>query len=258
MMSTSAVNAAELEAKVKDMYESVAEHPDGTFHFDMGRELALRLGYDASLLDRVPADAIRSFAGVGHFFDLAALREGERVLDLGSGSGTDLFLAALLIGPRGRAIGVDMTAAQLAKADRLRRAEGLTHVEVRAGYIEAPPVGDAAVDCVISNGVINLSADKMQVFREAARVLVPGGRIALADIVTEKPLPDGITCDATLWAACIGGAMQQDAYVAMIEAAGLRVARVVENPAYRFLSENAVGASRKYGVKSVSILATKP
>ncbi len=246
-----------LEGKVKAMYRDVAEHPEGEFHFEMGRELALRLGYDAAALDAVPADAVRSFAGVGHYFDLAALRPGEAVVDLGSGSGMDSFIAARAVGPAGRVIGVDMTDAQLAKANRLADAPRFAGVSFRKAYIESTGLPAGSADVVISNGVINLAPDKAAVFREAARVLAPGGRLALADIVTDVPLPEGITCDATLWAACIGGAMQVDAYVAAIEGTGLRVLRQRVNAEYRFLSTNATNASRKYGVKSVSLLATK-
>jgi ubiquinone/menaquinone biosynthesis C-methylase UbiE len=151
-----------------------------------------------------------------------------------------------------------MTEEQRAKAGRLRDEAGLANVTYVKGYIEEIPLGDARFDAVISNGVINLSADKPAVFREASRVLKRGGRLALSDIVTDSPLPDGIVCNATLWAACIGGAMQQDDYRTLIEKAGFVVERVQENPAYRFLSSNAQGAARKYGVKSVSLVAFKP
>jgi SAM-dependent methyltransferase len=223
----------------------------------MGRALAERLGYSPTELDMIPSEAIASFAGVGHYFDLAKLRPGEKVVDLGSGSGMDSFVAALKVGPAGRVIGIDMTDEQLAKAERLRKAAGIAHVEYRKGYIEKTGLADATFDLVISNGVINLAPDKAAVFGEAARLMKPRGRLALADIVTEKPLPEGITCDATLWAACIGGAMQQDAYVAAIEAAGLRVQLLRDNPEYLFISKNAQGAAKKYGVKSVSLVATK-
>jgi arsenite methyltransferase len=134
------------------------------------------------------------------------------VLDLGSGSGMDSFLAAIAVGPSGRGIGVDMTNKQLGKAERLASEEGFANVEFRNGYIERPPVEDASIDCVISNGVINLSPDKPAVFAAAAHALRPGGRVALGDIVSAKQLPEGVTCDASLWAACIGGAMQSDDY----------------------------------------------
>jgi arsenite methyltransferase len=255
--SARSVNTTELEQKVKEMYRQVAQDPRGEFHFELGRALAERLGYAPADLDRIPSEAIDSFAGVGYYFDLLDLKPGEAVIDFGSGSGMDTFVAALKAGTTGKVVGVDMTDAQRVKAERLRDAAGLRTVSYLKGYIENIPCPDSAFDAVISNGVINLSPDKRAVFREAARVLKPGGRLAITDIVTEAPLPEGITCDATLWAACIGGAMQQDDYRAAIEAAGLTVRAVRDNPQYRFLSSNAQGAAKKYGVKSISLLAIK-
>lgn len=248
----------ELEAKVKDMYRAVAEDPEGEFHFEMGRALAERLGYPAADLDGVPAEAVASFAGVGYHFHLAGLRPGETVVDLGSGSGTDTFVAALHVGEIGKVVGIDMTDEQQRKAERLRDFHGFANVSYLKGYIEEAPLPDASADVVISNGVINLAPDKAKVFREAERLLKSGGRLALSDIVTELPLPESIVCNATLWAACIGGAAQLDDYANLIEEAGLRVMTVADNPAYKFISDNAKGASRKYGVKSVSMLAVKP
>jgi ubiquinone/menaquinone biosynthesis C-methylase UbiE len=258
MTTTVAFDPKELESKVKAMYRSVAETPQGEFHFEMGRALAERLGYPPADLDRIPAEAIESFAGVGYYFHLADLKEGETVLDLGSGSGMDTFVAALKVGPRGKVVGVDMTDEQRAKAERLRLRDGFANVRYLKGYIEEVPWPAASVDAVISNGVINLAPDKSKVFAEAARLLKPGGRFAISDIVTEVPLPESIVCNSTLWAACIGGAAQQDNYRAQIERAGLRVVTVEDNPAYQFISDNARGASKKFGVKSVSLLAVKP
>jgi ubiquinone/menaquinone biosynthesis C-methylase UbiE len=257
MATVTTVDRDELQAKVKDMYRAVALSPHGEFHFEMGRALAERLGYAPADLDRIPPEAIESFAGVGYYFDLADLRPGEGVVDLGSGSGMDTFVAALKVGPAGQVVGVDMTDEQRAKAGRLRDGSGIDTIRYVKGYIEALPLPAGGFDAVISNGVINLSADKPAVFREAARVLRPGGRLAISDIVTERPLPDGVVCNATLWAACIGGAMQQDDYRRGIEDAGFTIRLVRDNAAYRFLSENARGASRKYGVKSVSLLAVR-
>jgi ubiquinone/menaquinone biosynthesis C-methylase UbiE len=258
-MTTAArqLDTSELEERVKRMYEEVALEPDREFHFETGRPLTERLGYPPAGLDRIPAQAIDSFAGVGYFLDLAAIAPGETVLDLGSGSGTDSFLAALAAGPDGRVIGIDMTAAQLAKSRDLAVQHGFVQAEFREGYIEHPPADDASVDCVISNGVINLSPDKPTVFVAAARALRPGGRMALADIVTAQQLPDGVTCDASLWAACIGGAMQRDGYRDAIEAAGFTIETWRENSAYRFVSDRADKATEKYGVKSISLLARR-
>jgi len=247
----------ELESKVKAMYRSVAEDPHGEFHFEMGRAMAERLGYAPDDLDRIPAEAIESFAGVGYYFHLADPRAGETVVDLGSGSGMDTFIAALKVGPRGKVIGVDMTDEQRAKAERLRDRDGFLNVTYVKGYIEHAPLPDGVADLVISNGVINLATDKSKVFGEAGRLLKSGGRFAISDIVTEVQLPESIVCNSTLWAACIGGAAQEDNYRQMIEAAGLRLVKVEDNPQYQFISDNARGASKKFGVKSISLLAVK-
>jgi arsenite methyltransferase len=250
------VDTQELETKVRDMYCHVARQPHGQYHFEMGRPLAERLGYPAELLDRLPEGAIESFAGVGYFFDLAGLKEGESVLDLGSGSGMDAFFAALQVGEEGRVVGVDMTTEQIEKSSRLGEQAGFDQVEFLKSRIERLPVEDASFDAVISNGVINLCPEKDSVYAEAARVLRPGGRLAIADIVSEQQLKDTIVCDADLWASCIGGAAQQDAYRETIEGAGLRIGEVRGNP-YQFISERARDACTKYGVKSVSVLAIK-
>jgi arsenite methyltransferase len=255
--ATRQLDTVELEGRVKRMYEEVARAPEREFHFETGRALAERLGYKPADLDRIPAAAIDSFAGVGYFLDLAAIEAGEAVLDLGSGSGMDSFLVARAAGGDGRVVGVDMTEAQLAKAQELARENGLANVEFRAGYIERPPVEDGSFDCVISNGVINLSPDKRAVFAAAARALRVGGRLALADIVSDTQLPEGVTCDASLWAACIGGAMQRDRYRDAIEAAGFEIEASRENKEYRFVSERADNATRKYGVTSISLLARR-
>ena len=252
-----ALDTQELEQRVKEMYREVAEEPDKEFHFETGRTLAERLGYPAAELDAIPAPAIDSFAGVGYYFDLAAIKRGETVVDLGSGSGMDSFLAARQTGEAGRVVGIDMTEAQLAKARRLATEHRVANVEFVEAHIEQLPLDNGSADVVISNGVINLSPDKTKVFAEAARVLRPGGRLAIADIVTATQLPEGVTCDAALWAACIGGAMQRDDYREAIETAGFDIDDLKENDQYRFVSERADNATQKYGVKSVSLLAIK-
>jgi arsenite methyltransferase len=250
------VDTEALEAKVKQMYRLVAEQPHGAYHFEMGRSLAERLGYDPAQLDRVPAAAVESFAGVGYIFGLARLVEGERVIDLGSGSGMDACYAAQLVGSGGRVVGIDFTPQQVRRARQLAAAAGLDQVEFREGRIESIPAGDETVDCVISNGVINLSPHKARVFAEAARVLRPVGRLAIADIVSERQLADSIVGDADLWAACIGGAAQQDAFQQAVEDAGLVVTAMWRNN-YQFISPRARDASARYGVRSISLLATK-
>ena len=256
MTAVRTLDLADLEARVKQMYEQVAVAPDGDYHFETGRGLAEHLGYPSTDLDAIPAPSIDSFAGVGYFLDLAVIQPGDRILDLGSGSGMDSFLAATRCGTTGSVIGVDMTPAQLAKATRLAQENGFSHVEFREGYIEHPPVAEGTVDCVISNGVVNLSPDKPAVFRAAAAALRPGGRLAIADIVSARHLPVGVTCDASLWAACIGGAAQRDDYLSDIREAGFEINAVRDND-YRFVSDRALGATTTYGVTSISVLATR-
>ena len=251
------VNQEELEVKVKEMYRAVAQNPHEKFHFETGRGLAEKLGYPLIDLDKIPQEAIDSFAGVGYYFDMAHIEKGERVLDLGSGSGMDTFFAALKVGENGKLVGVDMTDEQLKKAEDLRIQFGFDNVSFQKGYIEELHFEDESFDVVISNGVINLSAEKERIFAEASRVLKHHGRLAISDIVSEQELPEGITCDATIWASCIGGAMQLDKYKAAIEASGMHIISIRENPQYQFLSKSAQGASKKYGVKSISLLAEK-
>ena len=218
---TATLDLVDLETKVKAMYRQVAQEPHGTFHFELGERVAIRVGYEAERLAAVPAGAVESFAGVGYFFDLAALQTGESVVDLGSGSGMDVFYAAAFVGPTGHVVGVDFSPEQLAKARELAADTG--QVDFLEGRIEDLPVEDDSVDCVISNGVINLSPDKKAVFAEAARVLRPGGRLAIADIISDQQLKESIVCDADLRASCICGAAQQEAYLDAIESAGFTV-----------------------------------
>jgi arsenite methyltransferase len=251
---TATLDLVDLETKIKAMYRQVAQEPHDTFHFELGERVAIRVGYEAERLAAVPTEAVESFAGGGYFFDLAALETGETVVDLGSGSGMDAFYAAGFVGPTGHIIGVDFSQEQLAKARELAADTG--QVDFLEGRIEDLPLDDDSVDCVISNGVINLSPDKKAVFAEAARVLRPGGRLAIADMISEQQLTESIVCNADLWASCIGGAAQQEAYLDAIEGAGFTLNQQRVN-AYEFISDQARTASAKYGVKSISLLATK-
>ena len=251
------LDVEKLEQEVKDVYESVAKAPEEEFHFEMGRDLAERLGYPAGKLDRVPREAVDSFAGVGYHFDLADIETGDAVLDLGSGSGTDVFVAAQYAGETGSVTGLDMTDAQVEKARRLCDRTEFDSVTFEQGYIEDLPFEDETFDVVISNGVINLSSEKDRVFAEASRVLTDGGRLAISDIISEEQMPESIKTDADLWAACIGGAMQIDRYTDMVETAGFDVVELAVNTDYEFVSDQAVNACQKYGVKSISLGARK-
>ena len=245
-----------LEAQVKDMYRRVAREEDAQLHFALGRGLALRVGYPRDPLDAIPAESLASFAGVGYHLDLAQLAPGERVLDLGAGSGTDVFCAALQVGASGRVIGVDFTDEQVTKAAHLRDRDGFGQVEFLAASIDDLPFEDASFDVVISNGVVNLSPVKHRVFAEAARVLRPGGRLAIADIVSGRALRERTRRNVELWAACIAGAIPRRSYIDAIEAAGFRVEAVRTND-YDFISDRALDACSTYGVESISLSARR-
>jgi SAM-dependent methyltransferase len=254
--ASSLVDAEVLESKVKEMYGQVAREEEAELHFEVGRDLAEHLGYPVELLDRIPSEALASFAGVGYHLDLAAIAPGEEVLDLGSGSGTDVFCAALQVGESGRVVGVDFTHEQLAKAAGLRDRDGFSQVGFMEASIDELPFDDATFDLVISNGVINLSVVKSKVFEEAARVLRPGGRLAVADIVSGKPLKEKTRRNIDRWAACIAGAIPRESYVRAIEAQGFEVQRIRSND-YRFSSDRARDACATYEVESISLLAVK-
>jgi arsenite methyltransferase len=176
--------------------------------------------YETTDASALPESVTGLSLGCGDPVTLAALQPGQTVLDLGSGGGIDCFLAAQKVGPTGKVIGVDMTAEMLEKARQNRAKLGLDNVEFRLGEIEHLPVADNTVDVIISNCVINLSPDKPQVFREAFRVLQPGGKLSVSDITTDGPLPEAVKSNMSAWAGCVAGALDVKDYVAAIEAAG--------------------------------------
>jgi len=197
----SPVDADKLREEVKDKYREVAIDPGGEYHFHTGRPLAKRLGYDDKDVDPLPDAAVESFAGVGNPFSLRTLEAGERVVDIGSGGGFDCFIAAQQVGPDGRVVGIDMTQEMLDKSRATAAAMGMDHVEFREGLLENMPVEDGWADVVISNGVINLCADKRRVFGEIARVLRPGGTLQFADIANGAPVPESAVSNIDLWTA---------------------------------------------------------
>lgn len=191
------VNA--LREEVKKKYREVADTPTAEFHFHTGRQHALRMGYPESPLDRLPEGATEAFAGVANPFYWGLPQAGEHVVDLGSGAGMDSFITALAVGPEGRVIGIDMTPEMIQRATRLAQELELDNIEFRLGFIEDLPVDSDWADVVISNGVINLCPDKLRVYKEIRRVLKPGGRMTIADICVEKPVPEGALKDIDLW-----------------------------------------------------------
>lgn len=193
------VDVEALREEVRKKYREVADTPSAEFHFHTGRVHALRMGYPASPLDRLPEEATEAFAGVANPFHWGLPRTGENVVDLGAGAGMDSFIAAVAVGPTGSVIGIDMTPEMVERATRLARDLGLDNVEFRQSFIEDVPIEDSWADVVISNGVINLCPDKLGVYREIHRILKPGGRMTIADICVEKPVPEGALQDIDLW-----------------------------------------------------------
>ena len=186
---------------IQDRYAEVALNPEHTFHFHHGRPLAEILGYPMDQVDALPPQAVESFSGMGNPFGLGPVNSGETLLDLGSGGGFDCFIAAQAVGATGQVIGVDMTEAMLEKSRATAREIGLDQVEFRQGLLEELPAPDGSVDVAISNGVINLCTDKYRIFKEIYRILRPGGRLLLADMVVHRPVPDAAKANVDLWTA---------------------------------------------------------
>jgi SAM-dependent methyltransferase len=193
------VDLETLRHEIRKEYAEVASNPNKGFHFHTGRKLAKMLGYEDSWLNAIPESTIESFAGTGNPFSLGEIKLGEHVVDVGSGAGFDSLIAARFVELTGQVIGVDMTPEMLEKARISAAKAGLNNVEFREGYAEALPLSDRWADVVISNGVINLCPDKSVVFKEIFRVLKPGGRIQIGDILVQKAVPDSAKEDIELW-----------------------------------------------------------
>jgi arsenite methyltransferase len=199
MTDTPILDTEVLREQVREKYRAVAVDPDATYHFHTGKSLAARLGYDPAIVDTLPDRAVESFAGVANPFSLRAIEPGERVVDIGSGAGFDSFVAAHHVGADGAVVGLDMTAEMLAKSSATAELLELSHVAFRYGLAEDLPIEDGWADVVISNGVINLCADKRAVFDEIHRVLRPGGVLQFADIANGRPVPIEAMRDVDLW-----------------------------------------------------------
>ncbi len=195
------VDSMALREQVREKYKEIAVDPHADFHFHTGRFLAARLGYDKAVVDSLPDVAVESFAGVANPFSLRTLAQGERVVDVGSGGGFDSFIAVAQVGQRGEVVGIDMTEEMLQKSRSTTKLLGHNNVEFREGLAESLPVEDGWADVVISNGVINLCADKRRVFSEIYRVLRPGGQLQFADIANGNPVPESAMRNIDLWTA---------------------------------------------------------
>ena len=197
--STPNISDATLSDAIKKEYENVAIYPDKGYHFHTGREAANRIGYDKMLYDTVPEKNIASFAGTGNPFNLGPINPGDVVIDVGSGSGFDALIASKIVRPKGRVVGIDMTPAMLRKARSGAEEMGTTNVEFRKGHAEDIPLPDEFADVIISNGVLNLTPDKKKTLSEWKRVLKPGGRLYIGDILVEKSMPQSALDDISLW-----------------------------------------------------------
>jgi len=238
---------------VEEMYTDVASRPDTVFHFPTGRSACVFVGYPAELLKCLPAEATESFAGVGYPFAADVIRPGDTVLDIGSGSGTDALIAAMLTGQKGVVFGLDMTRAMREKLQRIVVAKKIGHVRVIEGNAEQIPLPDASVDVVTSNGVLNLVPDKPAAFGEIARVLKPGGRLQISDIALRVPVSEQSRADPRLWAECVVGAITEVDYVSLLRAAGLS-AEVFHNMDYFAGSINASTRRAAHGLGAHAIV----
>ena len=242
-------------AAVQDMYTAVAITPERPFHFPVGRDACLQVGYPPALLEGLPEEALQSFAGVGCPFRAGVIRIGDTVLDIGAGAGTDTLIAARLVGPRGKVFALDITPAMVQKLRRLVTRHGTANVDVIEGNAEAIPLPDASADVVTTNGMLNLVPDKRKAVAEIFRVLRPGGRVQLADIVIRRPVTRDCATDPKLWAECVVGASIDDDYLAMFSDAGFENVTVLRNYDYFALSPSRAtrDVAHRFGAHAVEV-----
>lgn len=260
-MSTSSVNLDQdlLFNAVQEMYEDVAACPTKEFHFPTGRESCLHLGYPEEELDAIPATAVESFAGVGYPFLADIIKPGDTVVDIGSGSGVDILIAALKTGSGGRVYGIDMTPAMIAKAEENIARAGKINVEIIEGRADELPLDDASADVITSNGVFNLVPDKIKAFREVYRILKPGGRIQISDIVLTKPVSGKSKSNARLWAECIVGAEPVGEYLDLFRSAGFDKVTIIDRLDYfaRSSNEDTKKAAKGLGAHTIVLTGRK-
>lgn len=249
----------EVEQAVQEMYEEVASSPDEEFHFPTGRRSCLHLGYPREELDAIPGSAVKSFAGVGYPFLADIINPGDTVVDIGSGSGVDVLLAALKAGPDGRVWGVDITPAMIRKARENIEKTDIKNIKIVEGQAIDIPLDDATADIVTSNGVINLVPDKERAFEEIYRILKPGGRIQISDIVLSKPVSEKSKSNARLWAECIVGAEPVEDYLDLVRAAGFKNVTVIDRLDYfdRSPNESTRTAAKNLGAHTIVLTGYK-
>lgn len=245
---------------VREMYTAVARSPDQEFHFPIGRRACEVLGYPQDHLDDVPERAAESFAGVGYPFAADVMREGNIVLDVGAGSGTDTMISANIVGPLGKVYALDMTAEMRAKLEKTAADAGINNVEVVEGDAESIPLPDESVDVVTTNGVINLVPDKARAIAEIFRVLKPGGRLQISDIALTRPVSARFRQDPQMWAECVVGAVEEERYFVMLRNSGFDKVERIGELDYFALSSNSKTqeVAQLFNAHSVTIRAQKP
>jgi arsenite methyltransferase len=260
MVYIASLNKDLIFSAVRAMYTDVALHPEREYHFPTGKAACAFVGYPENRLAELPAASIESFAGVAYPFAANVIRAGDTVLDIGSGSGTDLQLAARIVGDRGQAIGLDMTAAMIQKLTACVAAAGVSNVQLLEGNAEKIPLPDASVDVITSNGVLNLVPDKTAAFAEMHRVLKPGGRMQIGDIALGQPLSGDCVSNPKLWAECIVGATLEEEYLAMLRQAGFTHTEILGRLDYfsASVSEATRSIAQSFHACSIVIRAAKP
>lgn len=256
ILDPSVVDLDDLRASIRAEYAAVAAEPDRGFHFHTGDRLATILGYPQDWIEMLPPGAVASMAGTGNPFALGEIEPGERVVDCGSGAGADALIAARLVGPAGRVVGIDMTPEMIRKARANAAEAGLLNVEFREGVVEELPVEAGWADVVISNGVLNLVPDKAGALAEMFRVLRPGGRLQAADIVLERAVSAKSKRDVSLWTGCIAGGLLADELRELIAAAGFMSVEVVPG-ADVFAGAPQASNAAAFGTRSAGIRASR-
>ena len=260
MVAVLGFNKEQIFEAVQEMYTDVATKPKFPFHFPVGRPALLQVGYDEQLLEGIPAEAQESFAGVACPFNAGVIQPGDRVLDVGAGSGTDTMIASARVGPKGTVLALDMTPAMLEKHRRIFAGSAASNIESIEGNAEKIPLEDASVDVVTSNGVLNLVPDKAAAAAEIFRVLRPGGKVQIADIVVKTPFSEDCASDPKLWAECVVGATIDEEYEKIFRAAGFTDYKVIRSHDYFSLSpsEDTRQVAAKFGAYAVELVMTRP
>ena len=260
MVAFTSMQKDHIVSAVQAMYTEVANLPEKEFHFPTGRRACEFVGYPKAQLDSIPATAMESFAGVGYPFAAEVITQGDAVLDIGSGSGTDVLIASQLAGPEGKIFALDMTEAMRNKLESNAKVQGASNIEIVAGDAEGIPLPDASVTVVTSNGVLNLVPDKATAFSEIFRVLKPGGKVQIADIVVNQDISEECRSNPALWAECIVGAMEEQDYLQLFRDIGFQDVKAIGHLDYfsGSSSEETRKVAASFGAGTVVMSAVKP